>query len=80
MVFRYDVCLEEYMDLSSRSISGSKSEDVEPMRSTERRGSQKKKNLNNNLTYSSIQQITEFATTLLIHRIHVLTILMASYI
>ena len=34
-VFRYDVCLEEYMDLSPRLISGTKLEHVEPMRRTQ---------------------------------------------
>ena len=32
MVFRYDVYLEEYMDLLSRAISGITSEDTKPMR------------------------------------------------
>ena len=45
-VFRYDVCLEKYMDLSLRLRSGIKSEDTKPMRRT-RSGSQK--NLNNTL-------------------------------
>ena len=43
IVFRYDVCFEEYIDLSLRLISGTKSEHREPMRSTERSVSQKKK-------------------------------------
>ena len=52
IVFRYDVCLEEYMDLSPRLKSGTKSEYIEPMRRTNR--SESKKKLSNNLTYSSI--------------------------
>ena len=35
-IFRYDVCLEEYMDLSPRPVSGTKSEHTEPMRRTKR--------------------------------------------
>ena len=34
VVFRYNVCLEEYMDLSSKLISDTKSEHIEPMRRT----------------------------------------------
>ena len=44
MVSRYDVCLEEYMDLSLRLISGTKSEHIEPMRRAKRSESQKEKN------------------------------------
>ena len=40
MVFRYNVYFEEYMDLSLRLISGTKSKDTEPMRRIERSGSQ----------------------------------------
>ena len=39
-----------------------------------------KKNLNNNLTYCSIQQNIEFAITLLLQRIQVFNILDAPYI
>ena len=39
MAFRYNVCLEEYMDLSLRSISGSTSQDTESMKRTKKRGS-----------------------------------------
>ena len=42
MVFRYNVCLEEYMDLSLRLINGIKLEYIEPMRRTKRSESQKK--------------------------------------
>ena len=77
-IFRYDVCLEEYMDLSPRLKSGTTSEDTKPMRRTRRSGSQKK--LNNTLTYSSIHQNTELATTLLLQRIHIFSILEAPYI
>ena len=42
-VFRYNVCLEEYMDLSPSLISGTKSEHAEPMRRTKRSESQKEK-------------------------------------
>ena len=42
MVSRYDVCLEEYMDLSPRLISGTKSEHIEPMRRTKRSERKKK--------------------------------------
>ena len=42
LVFRYDVCLEEYMDLSPRLISGTKLEHIGPMRRTKRSESQKK--------------------------------------
>ena len=52
-IFRYDVCYEEYMDLSLRLISDTKSEHTEPTRRTKRNESQKRK-LNNNFTYSSI--------------------------
>ena len=52
MVFRYNVCLEEYMDLSARLINGTKSKDIEPMKRTKRSGS--KKIINNNFTHSSI--------------------------
>ena len=41
-VSRYDVCLEEYMDLSMRLISGTKSEYAEPMKRAKRSESQKK--------------------------------------
>ena len=60
-VFRYNVCFEEYMDLSPTSISGTKSEHTEPMRRTKR--SESKKKLNNNLTYFSIHHNIELATT-----------------
>ena len=43
MVFGYNVCLEEYMDLSPRSISGTKSKHIKPTRRTKKRESQKKK-------------------------------------
>ena len=35
-ISRYDVCLEEYMDLSPRLISGTKSEHTEPMKRAKR--------------------------------------------
>ena len=70
MIFRYNVCLEEYMDISPRSISGSKPEHTKPMRRTKRSESQKKKN-NNNLTYSLIHQNTKLATTFFLQRIHI---------
>ena len=38
--FRYNVCFEEYMDLSPRLESGSTLEDTKPMRRT-RSGNQK---------------------------------------
>ena len=41
MVSRYDVCLEEYMDLSWRLISGTQSEDIEPVRRRKKSGSKK---------------------------------------
>ena len=41
-IFRYNVCFEEYMDLSPRSISGIMSKVIELIRSTKRSGSQKK--------------------------------------
>ena len=41
MVSRYDVCYKKYMDLSSRLISGTKSEDIEPIKRTKRNESQK---------------------------------------
>ena len=52
MAFRYDICLEEYMNLSSRLISGTKSKHTKPMKRTKK--SKSKKKLDNNLTYSSI--------------------------
>ena len=64
-IFRYDVCLEEYMDLSWRLISGTKSKHTKPKRMTKKNQSHKKK-LNNNHTYSSMQQNTKLATTLLL--------------
>ena len=77
IIFRYDVCLEKYMDLSLRLRSGT-TKDTEPMRRTRRTGSQKK--LNNTLTYSSIQENTKLATTLLLQTIHIFSILEALYI
>ena len=41
MVFRYNVFLEEYMDLSGRLENGTTSEDTKPLRRTSRGGSQK---------------------------------------
>ena len=78
VVFRYNVCLEEYMDLSVRLRSGTTSKDTKPMRRTKRSGSQKK--LNNTLTYSSINQNTKLVTTLLLQRFHIFYILEAPYI
>ena len=40
-VFRYDVYIKEYMDLSPRLISGTKSEYIEPMKRTKRSDSKK---------------------------------------
>ena len=77
-ILRYDVCLEEYMNLSSRLRSGTTSEDTKPMRRTRRSGSKKK--LNNTLSYSSIHQNIELDTTLLFQRIHVFSILETAYI
>ena len=42
IVFRYDICIEEYMDLSLRLRGGTTSEDIEPMRRTRGSGSIKK--------------------------------------
>ena len=42
MVFRYNVCLEDNMDLSLRLRSGTTSKDTKPMRRTENNGSQNK--------------------------------------
>ena len=42
MIFRYDVCLEEYMDLLLMSVSGTTSKDTKPMQRIERSRSQKK--------------------------------------
>ena len=42
IVFKYDVCLKEYMDLSPRLISGTKSEHIKPMRRAKRSESIKK--------------------------------------
>ena len=41
-VSRYYVCFAEYMDLSPRLMSGTKSKDTEPKGRIERSGSQKK--------------------------------------
>ena len=41
LIFRYDVYLEEYMNLSLTSISGITSKDTKPTRKTERSGSNK---------------------------------------
>ena len=41
-IIRYDVCLEEYRDLSPRLKNGTTSEDTKPMRRTRWSGSQKK--------------------------------------
>ena len=78
MAFRYDVCLEEYMDLSPRLRSGTTSKDTKPKRQQGVVGVKRK--LNNNFTYSSIQQNIELATTLLLQKIYVFTILEAPYI
>ena len=79
---------EKYLDLSLRLISDTTLEDIEPISDTtlegiepmriERSGS--KKNLNNNLTYFSIQQNIELAIILLLQRIQVFTMLEAPYI
>ena len=42
-IFRYNVFLEEYMNLSPRLISGTKSKDTKPMRRIEKSGSLKKR-------------------------------------
>ena len=42
IIFRYNVCLEKYMDLSPRLKSGTTSKDTKPMRRTKRSGSKKK--------------------------------------
>ena len=42
IVFRNNVCLKEYMDLSPRLISGTKPEHIKPMRRTKRSESKKK--------------------------------------
>ena len=42
MVFKYNVCFEECMDLSPRSVNGTTLEETEPIRRTNRSGSQKK--------------------------------------
>ena len=42
MIFSYNVCFEEYMDLSPRLRSGTTLEDTKPMRKTRKSGSQKK--------------------------------------
>ena len=42
MIFKYNACPEEYMDLSPRLISGTKSEHTEPMRRTNKSESKKK--------------------------------------
>ena len=41
-IFRYDVCLEEYMDLSPRLRGGTTSKDTKPIRRIRTSGSQKK--------------------------------------
>ena len=38
MAFRYDVCPQEYMDLSPRLVSRTTSEAIEPMKRTKERG------------------------------------------
>ena len=42
IVFRYNNCFEEYMNLSPTLRSGTTLEDTKPMRRIERSGSQKK--------------------------------------
>ena len=42
MIFRYNFCLEEYMDLSPRLISGTESKHTEPMRRTKKSASKTK--------------------------------------
>ena len=64
MVFRYDVCLEKYMNLSVRLINGTELKGTKPKRRIESIGSKQ----NNNLTYSSRQQNTNLATTLFLQR------------
>ena len=41
-ISRYDVCLEEYMDLSVRLISSTKSKYTKPMKRAKKSESQKK--------------------------------------
>ena len=41
MVFRYNVCLEEYIDLSLRLKNSTTSQDIEPMRRTRKSGVKK---------------------------------------
>ena len=78
MVFGYNICFEEYMNLLPRLVSNTTSKDRELMTRTERNGS--KKYSNNNLTYSLIQQNIEWVKTLLLQRNQVFTILEAPYI
>ena len=42
MLFRYDTCLEEYMDLLLRLVNGTTSKDTQPMRRIAKRRSQNK--------------------------------------
>ena len=55
-IFRYNVCLEKYMDLKPRLRSGTTLEDTEPIRMTKRSGSLKKEIiiLSHTLQYSKI--------------------------
>ena len=79
MTFRYDVFLDEYIDLSLKSISGSTLEDnIEPMKRIEKKGS-KKKSFNNNLIESSIQQNIECVTTLILQSFHIFVCICSHY-
>ena len=63
-IFRYDVCLEEYMDVSPRLR---KWQYIRRYKTYEKdkEECESKKELNTTLTYSSIHQNIELATTLL---------------
>ena len=57
ITFRFDVYYEVYTNLSPRLISGIR------YKTNKDKERELKKNSNNNLTYSSIQQNTEFVTS-----------------
>ena len=55
MIFRYDVCLEEYMDLSPTLINGTKSKHTGPMRRTKKSESKKKLNNKSHILFNTTQ-------------------------
>ena len=81
-ISKYDVCLENYMDLSVRLRSGTTSKDAKPVRRTRRSGSQflKKIILSHTPQYSKIQNWLQPCSSKGFMYFHVFPILEAPYI